>query len=240
MREESLEELRKSIREEGVLVPLVVVQEGEQFRVICGKRRAMCAQSLGLGTIAAIVVEPSAGFEMWAAITENRLREPLNVLDMAEYLAGMMTALPYTEAQVAKELGVSVSWVQQRLAVLRWPESLRTAVGDEKISFSVARELSGISDETELGQCVWQAVSGGCTVRQAAEWRREWEQRSAAPKQGKTEGPVAEPVPAEAAAPSECMMCAGASGSVSARKVVLCQFCYSALEKARTTDNAPS
>jgi len=238
--ESSLEVLRRSIREEGILVPLVVVPEGTKFRVVCGKRRAMCASSLGMATVPVLVYEASAGFELWAAIAENELREPLNVVEVGEYIASMMAALPYTEAEIAQELGVSQSWVSQRLAILRWPDSLRSAVAGDKLSFSVGRELAGISDEKELAQCVWQAVSGGCTVRQAADWRREWEQRSHAAAESKPAEIAAEPGPVEAANPADCFMCAGAAGSKGARNVVLCDFCHKALVQARSTTDAPS
>lgn len=167
-------DLRSSIRERGVLVPIIVAEEGERYRLIAGQRRYLASMSLELATIPAIVVEDPGDQEDWATLVENRLREEIGPYDEAVWLDGLMSARGLDQRSLAHVLQVSESWVSQRLSILSWPQDVRQALRDAQITFGVGRELCSISDERVRGYCIRMAVRCGCSVRQAKRWREWW------------------------------------------------------------------
>jgi len=167
------EELRESIRRRGVLVPIIVRERGKGYLLIAGRRRVLAAREAGLVMIPASVVDPEPKWERWAAITENRMREPLNAYDEAQYLARMISERKISQKDLAEDLDVGPNWVSQRIGILEWPIDVRGAVAEGKLGFAVGRELAAIGSETHRKLAVDQAIRSGCTVRQAAEWRKQ-------------------------------------------------------------------
>lgn len=134
--ESGMEALRTSIRDHGVLVPIIVQGGGDKYSLVAGKRRVMCAQSLGMATIPAIVVEQTADWQAWAMSAENRLREDVNPVDEANWMAAQMERLECSAQALADILDVSPSYVSQRLASRNWPDEVREPLSQGLISFS--------------------------------------------------------------------------------------------------------
>jgi len=105
--EELMDSLRSSIRARGVLQPVIVRRQGKRYELVAGLRRVMCARSVGLATIPAVVVRADEEWALWARVAENRLREAVNPLDMAQHLQREMLRTGLNEAQMAKILQVS-------------------------------------------------------------------------------------------------------------------------------------
>jgi len=230
--EAGMEELRASIAERGVLVPVIVAATESGYRLVAGKRRVLCAAALGLATVPAIVVESDDEWEAWATCAENRLRESVGAIDEGEWMARQLEQRQCSSIALAAILGVSQSYVSQRLSSLQWPSDVREALSLRNISFSVARELAGIGGEAERREAVRCAVKGGCTVRQAVEWRRGWErdQRTAS-----AAGAAIVGMPESGGGGSRGGVCFGCgldfpmSGTVGVR---LCAQCHQALSVA--------
>jgi ParB family chromosome partitioning protein len=230
--EEGMDELRRSISENGVLVPLIVEREGERFRVIAGLRRLLCSRALGLATVPCIVVEAGDEWREWATLTENRVREAVNAYDEALYVAEIVSRRGIDQLAVAKMLGVSEPWVSQRLGILRWPADVRAALTAGWLSFAVGRELAAIEGNAFRAECLRLAHRAGCSVRQAAEWRRGWQREQEGASgvsadvqgEGATEG-TAEEFP--------CVLCQGIVPQSEGAFFFICGPCQAELQAVR-------
>ena len=134
--EAGMDDLRSSIAAHGVLVPIIVAETDIGYRLVAGKRRLLCAAALGLATVPAIVVPADPEWEAWAMSAENRVRESIGPTDEAEWLARQLEQRSCSAAALAGILGVSPSYVSQRLSCLTWPEDIREALASRLISFS--------------------------------------------------------------------------------------------------------
>lgn len=173
--QDGMDELRESIRQNGVLEPVLVAECEGGYRIIAGSRRVVCAEAAGLATIPALVVEASESWELSAMWAENGVRVPINALDLGQFIHRMIRDKGLTQLEISGMLGKSEAWVSQRLGVMGWPDDVREAVGLSEIVFGVGRELAAVEDAGHRRVLLRAARTGGCSVRQAGEWRRSWE-----------------------------------------------------------------
>lgn len=230
--EQGLGELRSSIAAKGVLVPIVVEETESGYRLIAGARRVVCAESLGLATIPAEIVTASEEWKAWATMAENRLRESVNAFDEAVFIEAEIERQGIDQKRMAEVLGVSEAWISKRLAILKWPEDIRGPLINGLLSFAVARELAGIGDEPERRQAVKSAVGAGATVRQAAEWRRNWQRSKmevGAFPGGERQGTTAEPL---VDGVNRCIVCEIDGTGRTGRVVWFCDTCWGRVGKA--------
>jgi len=232
MTDAGMEELRASIREHGVLVPISVVTAGEAFRLVAGLRRVIICRSLGMASIPALIGEMTESEVKWARFAENRIREDVSPLDEGLYIVEWLNRESATQAQIAAALDVSEGWVSQRVAILRWPKEVQESLGRRGISFGVARELSGIADEARRKHFLRFAEYGGCSVRQAAEWRR---QAARAALFGSEPGrATAEPERegGETVVGETCFICEREIGLAGGRYLMVCESCLERLHES--------
>lgn len=231
--EQGMEELRRSVAARGVLVPLIVVRKDDRFEVVAGLRRLLAARATGVVEVPCVVMEDERAARTWAMWAENRIREGINALDEARWLSVILEEERIPACELAIRLGVSESWLSQHLSILLWPDDVRTALGEGWLSFAVARELAGIKGDQERRQALRMAKVSGCTARQAADWRRQYE---------KNDGLLQEPgggltsdVPGETAPPVEtlCELCTEEVREQEQRLLVLCPTCYQAVASLR-------
>lgn len=232
MTDAGMEELRASVREHGVLVPISVATAGEAFRLVAGLRRVMVCRSLELATIPALIGEMSEAEINWARFAENRLREAVSPLDEGVYVVEWLNRESVTQAEIAAALGVSEGWVSQRVGILRWPADIQECLGRRSISFAVGRELAGIPDAARRRHFLRYAELGGCTVRQAAEWRRQ--AARAAALQGEPGGAEAEPerVGGGVVEDEGCFICEREIGLAGGRYLMVCESCLERLQQS--------
>jgi ParB family chromosome partitioning protein len=225
-------ELLASVRANGVLVPVLVADAGEGYYLVAGSRRVRAARECGLVRVPAVILGGGDTDYAWASITENVIRAELNPLDLARALRLVLDTVGVSQEALAARLGKSASWVTQRLGVLSWPPDVKEALGAGRIEFSVGRELSGIQDGSERSTCLAQAISSGCTARQAAEWKRQAEERRAPelPHPSPVKDTLASHFPVIAGA--VCLLCRGQSGSASVRAFPMCDACIGALAQS--------
>lgn len=169
--EESLAELAASIRELGVIQPIIVRQEGDgDYVLVAGERRLRAASMAGLTTIPAIVRSPSEQQMLEMALVENVQREDINPIDAALAYKRLMEEFGMTQEQVAQRVGKSVPAVSNTLRLLQLPEYIINSLKEGIISEGHGRALLMVKDPTLQRQLWSDITTEGLSVR-AAELR---------------------------------------------------------------------
>lgn len=172
--DQGISELASSIKDLGILEPLLVLKTPKGFTLLAGKRRLMAAKSINLDTVPCLVLEADQARAFSITMHENLYRENLNPVDEADIYRQLRDKHRYQTKEIAKMVGRTEGYVSQRLAIILWPEPLTKALFHEAISFSVARVLSGIGDLKHMNWLLKHAIDSGCTYRQANRWLADW------------------------------------------------------------------
>lgn len=164
--EQKIEELAASIKENGVIQPIIVKKMNGYYAIISGERRYRASIKAGLKSIPAIVrmYEKSKMIEL--ALIENLQREDLTPVEEARAYEQIMRELNYTHAELAKRVGKSRSYVTNMLGILNLPEEVLDLVDAKKLSMGHARALSKLSDTNKILQIAKEVVEKGLSVRQ--------------------------------------------------------------------------
>jgi len=164
--EESLAELVASIREHGVIQPLVVTQIGDDYRLIAGERRWRAAQLAGLTTIPAIIKETTPQEMLELALVENLQRADLSPLEEAGAYRQLMDEFGLTQEEVAERVGKSRTAVANTIRLLRLPEDIKEALASDRISEGHARALLALPTARLQRQVLGIIETRGLNVRQ--------------------------------------------------------------------------
>jgi ParB family chromosome partitioning protein len=173
-RQEELDELIHSVREFGVLQPIVVrplasPEKGASFELIMGERRLRAATAAGLATIPAVVRETNDDSMLRDALLENLHRANLNPLEEASAYQQLLSDFGITQDELAQRLGRSRPQVTNTLRLLRLPEKIQAQVAVGVLSAGHARALLSIDDAEAQARLATKIVSQSLTVRQAEE-----------------------------------------------------------------------
>lgn len=172
---EVLEELAESIKQTGLIQPLIVKKIGEKFEVIAGHRRLLACRMVNVTPVSCIVRADSNIDDVEIKLHENYFRENVNEADEAEFFSFMLTKEKISIDDLSKSIGRSGTYVRERLNLLQGDKTLLEAVRDGVISAGVAKELNMIVDPETRAYYLKYAADGGVTVRTAQEWRKQWE-----------------------------------------------------------------
>ena len=164
---EALETLAESIRQSGLLQPLLVTPEGSRYRIVAGERRFRAARMAGLDTVPCVVREMSEQERREAALIENLQREDLNPIEEAAGIRDLMESCGYTQELAAKRVGRSRPAVANLLRLLALPESIQEMVKDGRLSAGHARVLAGLENEQLQQALAERIVKDGLSVREA-------------------------------------------------------------------------
>lgn len=160
----SLEELALSIKDKGVLQPILVREiDSENFQIVAGERRWRAAQKAGVHEVPVIVLELTDAEVLEVAIIENVQRQDLSAIEEATAYQRLIDEFSHTQDVVAKLVGKSRSHVTNLLRLLNLPEKVRSLVEDGSLSMGHARALLTAESPVALAQ---QVVSSGLSVRQ--------------------------------------------------------------------------
>ena len=163
--EEALADLAQSVKEKGVLTPILVRPlGGESYEIVAGERRWRAAQMAKLHDVPVVVREMVDSEALELAIIENVQRADLNVLEEATAYQELMDKFGRTQEQVAQEVGKSRSHIANSVRLLRLPDSVQTLLRDGKLTAGHARTLLSAADPEAAAQ---EILSGGMNVRQA-------------------------------------------------------------------------
>jgi ParB family chromosome partitioning protein len=181
--ESELAELAASIKEHGVLQPIVVRAQGQGYQLIAGERRLRACQQVGLATVPAIVREADDTQMLELALVENIQRTDLNAIELARAYLAYMQRLDLTQEQVAERLGKSRSAVANTIRLLDLPLDLQELVSRGTLSMGHARALLGLPDAVAQRAMSDRVVSQGLSVR-ALEAAIQVAQAKSAPEAG--------------------------------------------------------
>jgi ParB family transcriptional regulator, chromosome partitioning protein len=182
---EKLDELAASIKEHGLLEPLVVRRKGaDQFELIAGERRWRACQRAGLREALVVVHDVSgpAAFEL--AIIENVQREDLDPIELAEALNRLVVEHGYTQEKLAERIGKDRSTIANSLRLLRLPEVIRQKVVSGELSEGHGRALLGLEQENKMNEVAEKVLRGRLSVRQTEELVRSAKGSSGGGKSG--------------------------------------------------------
>ncbi|HEY9180870.1 MAG TPA: ParB/RepB/Spo0J family partition protein, partial [Candidatus Baltobacteraceae bacterium] len=161
---QSLDELKASIAEHGVLVPVLVRERGDGFELIAGERRWRACAALQRATVPAIVRASDDRESLEVAIIENLQRENLNALEEAAGFAQLIDAHDFTQEQVAQRLGKSRPAVTNALRLLGLPEPIKALIADGSLSAGHARAILA-APEAQRVELARRSAQLGLSVR---------------------------------------------------------------------------
>ena len=172
--EESLEHLVDSVREVGVLQPIVVRRAGDGYELIVGERRFRAAQRAGLATIAAVIRDSDDLTSLQEALIENIHREDLGPIELAEAFQELLDELGATQDVLAERLAMSRSHIANTIRLLQLPHDVQALVAEGKLQAGHARALLAIPDEEAQTSLALRIVAEDLSVRDVEELVRRY------------------------------------------------------------------
>jgi len=163
--EEALERLAVSIREHGVVQPILVRRKGGRYELIAGERRWRAAQRAGLSTIPVIVRDVADSDLLEIALTENVQREDLNPIEEAQAYQKLIERVGLTQEALASRFGRDRSYITNYLRLLRLPDDLQRLVEDGRLSTGHARTVLGLPHIDQQRRVARHVLEKGLSVR---------------------------------------------------------------------------
>ncbi len=164
---ETLEELTTSIREKGMIQPILVEQAGERFILVAGERRYRASKMAGLTEVPALVRSFSENERIEIALIENIQRDDLSPIEEAAAYAGLMEKSGYSQEEVAQKVGKKRSTIANSLRLLKLPEEMREALQTGTLTPGHARAVLSVNDEKQKRQLYSKIIHQGLSVREA-------------------------------------------------------------------------
>ena len=171
--QEALQDLASSIREHGVIQPVLLRPARNGYELVAGERRWRAARLAGLKQIPAIVRDLTDRQNMFYALIENMQREDLNSIEEARGMEEMMSAFGLNQEETAKTIGKSRSYVTNALRLLRLPQDVQDMVMDGRLSAGHARAIAGLEGEELQSEAAAKCVENGWSVRQVESYTGE-------------------------------------------------------------------
>ncbi len=188
--QEKLQELADSIRQHGVVQPILLRQNGERYVIVAGERRFRAARLAGLEKVPAIVKDLDEAQVMEVALIENLQREDLNPIEEAAAIRFLMQQHDLTQEEVSKRLSKSRPAIANSLRLLTLPEPVQAYLRNGKLQAGHARALAGLQDPEAQAMLADKIVGEGLSVRAAESLAREQGQK---PPRQKKEPPATDP-----------------------------------------------
>ncbi len=164
--ETALSELAESIKEHGILQPIIVKKSIKGYELVAGERRTKASKLAGKDTIPAIIKEFSDQDMMDIALLENIQREDLSPVEIAEGFKRYIDYTNITQEELAKKFGKSRSYITNLLGLLSLPKQVRDDITQGKISMSHARVLSKMDDQNKIFELSKKIIDEGLSVRE--------------------------------------------------------------------------
>lgn len=164
--DDKMAELVASIKEKGVIQPLVVRQQEDHYQIIAGERRWRAAQKAGLDRVPVVIQDVSEDWALEIALIENIQREDLNPLEEAEAYKYLMDSFDLLQEEVAKRVGKNRSTVANSLRLLRLPDKIKDDVSAGKLSMGHARTLLSLDSEEDMREAGDEVIRKKLSVRE--------------------------------------------------------------------------
>ena len=164
--QQSIDELARSIKEKGVIQPLLVRRKGDNYELIAGERRLRAANSLGLKDIPIIVRDVSDQDSLELALIENIQREGLNPIEEAHAYQHLMDKFQVTQEKISEVLGKARTTITNTLRLLKLPHEIQQEMKKGRISFAHGRTLLEIEDSNQQRRLAQDIITKGLSVRE--------------------------------------------------------------------------
>ena len=164
--EDSLKELSESIKEHGIIQPIVVRNKGKRYEIVVGERRYRAAKMAGISEVPVIIKDLSEQEMMEFAILENLQREDLTPIEEAEAYQSLMLNLNITQDQLAHRLGKSRPYIANIVRLLQLPDSIREKVNEGELSIGQGRTLLGLKNKRRISEVAQKVLKEQMNVRQ--------------------------------------------------------------------------
>lgn len=229
-----LEDLAQSLREVGVIEPLIVARRESRFEVVAGHRRLLAAKIAGLVSVPCIVHDNFKAAEEAVMLHENVHRADLNVVDEARFYARLLERVDGNTDRLATLVHESRQRVEQRLLLLRGDPDVLAALEKDEIGAGVAQELNLYLDAPTRRAHLQLAAAGGAKIATVREWRKQANffaelqaTRAAAPP---TDAPAE--IPPSAPDPFRCFFCGSAEDVWTMEQLYIHRPCRGLLKSA--------
>jgi ParB family chromosome partitioning protein len=167
---ERMEELTLSIKEKGIIQPVVVRRAGDEFELVAGERRFLAAQKLGMEQVPALVMEKLSKEEMIElSLIENLQREDLNPIDQARGYKRLLEECGLSQKQLSERIGKDRSSIANTLRLLNLPEAIQGFIADGELSEGHARAILSLPGEKEQITLSRHIIRDGLSVRRTEE-----------------------------------------------------------------------
>ena len=160
---ESLDDLIQSVKEKGILQPLIVRKKGSKFEIVAGERRYRAATSAGLKQVPVILKDLNDAEAFEISLIENIIRQNLNPIEEACGFDKLVKEYNYTHETLSKSIGKSRSYISNSLRLLNLPDLVKSLIGEGRLSAGHARTLVGLQNAEDLAQKI---ISKDLSVRQ--------------------------------------------------------------------------
>lgn len=164
--DDKLEELKASIKEKGILQPILVREKNGYYEVIAGERRLRAAQALKLEEVPVVIKNVTDEEALVLALVENLQREELNPIEEAEAYKKLIENFNYTHDTVAQSIGKERSTITNLIRLLKLPEDIQKNIFDGRISVGHARALLAVESLSEKSRLASLIVDEGISVRE--------------------------------------------------------------------------
>jgi ParB family chromosome partitioning protein len=173
IKSDSLVDLVESIKEHGILEPLVVAKTPAGFQIIAGERRWRAAKIVGLKNVPVIVKETDARGMLELALVENVQREELNPIERAQGFQRLLDEFSLSVTEISKRIGKSPAYVSNTLRLLALPDAIKDGLISNSITEGHARALAGLQDAKLMVDAYKIILTEGASVRRAEELARK-------------------------------------------------------------------
>ena len=164
--QEKIEELASSIKEKGIIQPLLVKEADIGYQLIAGERRLRAAKLAGLSKVPVIVKHVSEEEQIEYSLIENLQREDLNPIEEAESYKKLMQDFEYTQQKLAQALGKDRTTIANQIRLLKLPTMVKKALSQNEISMGHARCLLSITEPLKLREAYRLVLLKGLSVRE--------------------------------------------------------------------------
>lgn len=182
--EGQIDELIESVREHGIIQPLIVTKQKDGYELIAGERRLRAAKACGFKTVPAVLRDASVQQKLEVSLVENLQRQDLNPIDEALAYQRLINEFHLTQEQVAKKIGKARASVANTLRLLALPQEIQLALIEGRLSSGHAKVILSLTDPKEQLACFRKIIQGKLTVRDAEkEVKRVQGRKSKTPSQ---------------------------------------------------------
>lgn len=229
-----IEELSDSIREIGLLSPVLLSRSGDRYEIVFGHRRYLACRRLGWEKITAQVVEYTQKQISLARATENIQREDLTPVEEGIAYARLIKDLGIKIAEVSEKTGKSAGVIKRRIEILRMPEGFQRALHAGKITVGVAEELWSCGDEAHREYLLEMAVDHGITVAVARQWVQDFRKQVRQSNLDGGGGGQGSGIDFEEKIYRSCDICRGPVELAAVKELRICGGCYEQIINAMT------